>query len=366
MRILHVFRSPVGGLFRHVCDLARGQHELGHEIGIFCDSGEGGEFAARMLKRIEPHCRLGIHRTPIPRQPGFGDLSGAGLVRRVAENIRPDVIHCHGAKGGLYGRLAAWKLGIPSTYTPHNGSLAYDWSSPMGAAYLSAERFLRRIGSGLNFVCRHERNLFDKKIGIASKPHAVVYNGVWSEEFKEPALQPDASDFMVLGEIRKVKGLDILIRALARFPSATLTVVGDGPEKTALQGLAGELGVIGRVRFPGAMPPAEALMMGRIMVLSSHKEAFPYVVLEAGAARKPLVATAVGGVPEIVPETLLCQPGDVDALYAKMKAQLERDPEMQAANALFFESVIEECSAVTMCRDITQFYASLSNKFTIQ
>jgi glycosyltransferase involved in cell wall biosynthesis len=360
MRILHVFRSPVGGLFRHVCDLARGQDELGHEIGIFCDSGEGGEFAARMFKRVEPHCRLGIHRAPIPRQPGFGDMSGVRLVRRVAEKLRPDVIHCHGAKGGLYGRIAAWKLGIPSTYTPHNGSLAYDWSSPAGVAYLSAERLLRRIGCGLSFVCRHERDLFDQKIGIAGRPHAVVYNGLWSDEFKEPVLKPDVTDFMALGEIRKVKGLDILIRALNRFPAATLTIVGDGPEKTAIEGLAGELGLAGRVRFAGVLPPAEALTTGRIMVLSSHKEAFPYVVLEAGAARKPLVATAVGGVPEIVPEALLCQPGNADALSAKMKAQLDKTDETVAANALFFKNIQEDCSAVKMCKQITRFYSSLS------
>ena len=361
MRILHVFRSPVGGLFRHVRDLTRGQHEMGHEVGLFCDSSMGGDFAARMLEHIEPHCRLGIYRAAIPRQPGFGDISGARLVSRVAENIRPDVIHCHGAKGGLYGRLAAWRLGISSTYTPHNGSLTYDWSSPAGIAYLSAEKVLRRIGSGLSFVCKHERNLFDRKIGIAGKPHVIVYNGVWPEEFKEPKLQPDATDFMALGEIRRIKGLDILIRALARFPSATLAIVGDGPDRTELQGLARQLGLTGRVRFLGAMPAADALTVGRIMVLSSHKEAFPYVVIEAGAARKPLVATGVGGVPEIVPETLLCQPGNTDALYAKMKAQMEGDPEVMAANTLFFNEVHEKCNVAKMCADITQFYSSLSN-----
>lgn len=100
------------------------------------------------------------------------------------------------------------------------------------------------------------------------------------------------------------------------------------------------------------------------MVLSSHKEAFPYVIIEAGAARKPLVATAVGGVPEIVPETLLCQPGNIDALYAKMKAQMERAPEVLAANALFFKKVHETCNAAKMCADITQFYSSLSNTST--
>jgi glycosyltransferase involved in cell wall biosynthesis len=334
---------------------------MGHDVGLFCDSGMGGDLAARMFKHVEPHCRLGIHRAAIPRQPGFGDISGARLVRRVAENIRPHVIHCHGAKGGLYGRLAAWRLGIPSTYTPHNGSLAYDWSSPAGIAFLSAEKVLRRIGSGLSFVCKHERDLFDRKIGISGKPHVVVYNGVWPSEFKKPVLQPDASDFMALGEIRKIKGLDILIRALARFPSTTLTIVGDGPDKSSLQGLVRELGLAGRVRFPGPMPAAEALTVGRIMVLSSHKEAFPYVVIEAGAARKPLVATAVGGVTEIVPEALLCQPGNVDALYTKMNAQMEGDPTVLAANMLFFNNVHEKCNAAKMCADITQFYSSLSN-----
>lgn len=356
MRILHVFRSPVGGLFRHVCDLARGQHELGHEVGLLCDSEQGGAFAQMMLKRIEGFCHLGIFRLPISRQPGLGDISGVRHALSVARQVRPAVIHGHGAKGGLYGRTAARRLGIPSTYTPHYGSLAYDWSTPAGAAILGTERLLRQMGSGLSFVCNYERDLFDQKIGLGGKPHVTVYNGIWPEEFKEPVMTPDATDFMSLCEIRAVKGIDLLIRALARFETATLTVVGDGPEKAACQRLARELGLEDRIRFPGSKPPEEAVTLGRIMVLPSHRESFPYVVVEAGAARKPLIATAVGGIPEVVPAAMMCEPGNVDALHARMASTLAMEAEMAAAQETFFTTVRAKCCAVGMCREITDFY----------
>ena len=359
MRILHVFRSPVGGLFRHVTDLARGQHELGHDVGIICDSEGGGDFAKMMLGRVEKYCTLGIFRAPISRQPGLGDISGSLFAERIARQVKPHVIHGHGAKGGLYGRVAAWRMGIPSTYTPHYGSLAYHWNTPGGAIILSSEKMLRRMGSGLSFVCNYERDLFDRKVGIGGKPHVTVYNGIWPEEFKEPVMKPDAADFMSLCEIRTVKGIDILIRALARFEKATLTVIGDGPEKPACERLARELGLESRVRFPGSKTPEEALTMGRIMVLSSHRESFPYVVVEAGAARKPLVATSVGGIPEVVPKSMLCEPGSVDALHAKMRAALEGNALAVSGQEAFFSTIRANCCAVSMCKEITAFYERL-------
>ena len=165
MRILHVFRTPVGGLFRYVRDVARGQAALGHEVGILCDSTTGGDTAARLLKEVEPSCALGVARIPISRLPGIGDLSGVLQTRRHASQVRPDIIHCHGAKGGLHGRVAARGLGIPSVYTPHGGSLHYSWSSPAGAVFLGAEKILARIGDALLFVCDFERQAFDRQIG---------------------------------------------------------------------------------------------------------------------------------------------------------------------------------------------------------
>src|SRR6185436_2794301 len=149
MKILHVFRTPVGGLFRHVRDLARGQSELGHEVGIICDSSTGGRVAADLLNSTAPYCSLGIERLKISRLPGLGDLSAASTIKAHARKLGVDIIHGHGAKGGLYGRLAARALGIPSVYTPHWGSLHYRWPAFPGFVFLASEWALARIGRGM-------------------------------------------------------------------------------------------------------------------------------------------------------------------------------------------------------------------------
>ena len=136
MKILHVFRTPVGGLFRHVRDLARGQSDLGHEVGIICDSTTGGQVASDLLASVAPSCSLGIERMGISRLPGFGDLSAITGTRKHAQKLGVDIIHGHGAKGGLYGRLAARSLRIPSVYTPHGGSLHYNWLAFPGFVFL--------------------------------------------------------------------------------------------------------------------------------------------------------------------------------------------------------------------------------------
>lgn len=105
LKILHVFRAPLGGLFRHVLDLARGQIERGHEVGIFCDSTTGGARADEVFAELGPKLSLGVTRVPMSRYPSLTDaraqLSAAATRRRVA----PQVVHAHGSKGGVYARL---------------------------------------------------------------------------------------------------------------------------------------------------------------------------------------------------------------------------------------------------------------------
>ena len=75
LRILHVLRSPVGGLFRHVVDLARGQSARGHRVGLVCDSLTGGPHATHVLRDLSPQLALGLSRFPMARHIGFGDLA---------------------------------------------------------------------------------------------------------------------------------------------------------------------------------------------------------------------------------------------------------------------------------------------------
>lgn len=362
MKILHVFRTPVGGLFRHVRDLARGQAEMGHEVGIICDSSTGGSVAVDLLKTAAPFCSLGIERIKISRLPGFGDVSAAATIKGHAKKFSVDIIHGHGAKGGLYGRLAARTLGIPSVYTPHGGSLHYRWLSFPGVVFLAAEWVLARIGSGMIFVCEFERQNFAKKIGLRSKPNAVVHNGLWPEEFVKVQSDKDGADVLFLGDMRRLKGVDVLLKALAlvaRKRAITACLVGDGPDLAEFKSLAQSLGLVDCVKFPGRLPATQALKRGRLLVIPSRAESFPYVVLEAAAGQVPIVASEIGGIPEVLPANDLCPPDNADALARHIEMALAI-PETTAEDARALSQVIKiSFSAAAMARKVTAFYQQL-------
>ena len=363
MKILHVFRTPVGGLFRHVRDVTRGQAALGHQAGILCDSTSGGVTADRLLATAAPHCALGVTRIPISRMPGLGDVSGITQTLGHARRLRPDIIHCHGAKGGLYGRCAGRLLGIPSVYTPHGGSLHYHWGSPAGLAFLGAESLLARLGSGFHFVCNFERDAFDRKIGIGGKPSRVIYNGLWPEEFTPAIPLPDAADVLFIGEIRALKGVDVLLEALAllnRERRVTAMIAGDGPDQPVFERQAKSLGLAGMVTFAGRMPASEAFRRGRILVMPSRAESFPYVVLEAGAAGLPMLASDVGGIPEALPPGSLVPAGDPQSLAARLHAALD-DPSGLASEArLLRDHLKQRFTADRMVADILGLYGELT------
>jgi glycosyltransferase involved in cell wall biosynthesis len=362
MKVLQVFRAPVGGLFRHVRDLARGLNEQGLEVGVVCDSTAGDELAEQRLQELETHCRLGVTRVAMSRLPGPGDLSTAGKVVAAARALQPDIVHGHGAKGGAYARLAAARLGAKSVYTPHGGVLHYKWSSPQGFAFLSAERLLLHKTSGLVFVCDYERQAFSAKIGLGSTANTVVHNGLWGEEFKPVALEPDATDILFVGELRALKGVDELLDALAilnRDAPTTATITGAGPDEARFKSRAEELGLTGVTRFTGALPARQAFAKGWLMVMPSRAESFPYIVLETVAAAKPLLATRVGGVPEVMPDARLVPACAAQELAARIRQALsDRQGEQRTADTLA-GSFRDRLSAADMSRKIASFYKAL-------
>src|ERR1700744_6449721 len=99
LRILHATRAPVGGIFRHILDLASGQAARGHEVGIITDSLTGGERAVAALAALEPQLKLGGSRLPIQRELSPTDFLGFMKVRARLAGLNPDVMHGHGAKG---------------------------------------------------------------------------------------------------------------------------------------------------------------------------------------------------------------------------------------------------------------------------
>jgi glycosyltransferase involved in cell wall biosynthesis len=309
LRIVHCFRSPVGGIFRHVRDLTEAQVSAGHSVGIVCDSTTGGEFEERLFEGMKDSLALGIHRTPMQRHVGPGDLASAWRTYRIIKELRPDVLHGHGAKGGAYARLFGSLLRVSRSrvarlYSPHGGSLHYDEHTTTGKLFFALERFMARFTDCLLFVSDYERRTYRRKVGEPPIPNALVYNGLRAEEFEPVVTIAGAADLLYIGMMRDLKGPDIFIDALAAAAprlgrALTAVMVGDGDDLPRYHSQVRRLGLEDQVRFLPPMPARDAFAMAGLVVVPSRAEAMPYIVLEALAAGKPMIATFVGGIPEI-------------------------------------------------------------------
>lgn len=323
-RVIHLFRTPVGGLFRHVCDLVTEQAKLGLSVGIVCDSSTGGGQAAAMLEKLSEVCRLGVHRLVIHRTPGPADFRVARSISRILAPLEPTIVHGHGAKGAAFARLVAGRHGARTIYTPHGGSLHYSWSSIGGALYLLLERLLRKRLDGVLFESEYTARVFQEKLGKPDCPFVIVHNGLRDDEF---AVEPDPDpsfDFAFVGELRDIKGISVLLDAIAlvgRDCEAHIAIVGDGEKKAAVDRRAqAGFGLASVEVLDPVFPASTIIRKSKCMVVPSLAESFPYIVLETIAAGIPLIATRVGGIPEIFGPFVdaLLPPGDPGALAAAM------------------------------------------------
>jgi glycosyltransferase involved in cell wall biosynthesis len=336
LRIIHVFRAPVGGLFRHVSDLATEQVCKGHQVGIVCDSLAGGSYEDSILAALGAKMPLGLIRMPMRRQISPTDLVAASrLVSHIA-GLNPDVIHGHGAKGGAYARpIGTWlnmwfgnRRKVARVYTPHGGSLHYGPASLKGRVYFSAERLLERMTDAIIHVSQFEADIYRRKVQPPRCSVHVIPNGLRPDEFAPVERKKDAKNLLFLGAFRDLKGVDVLIEALARLNAeglhVTANLVGQADGRNAYAEMATARGIAANVAFHDPMAARDAFATAHAVVVPSRAESMPYVVLEAIAAGLPTIATNVGGIPEIYGPFAheLLPAGDPAALAAAIKALL--------------------------------------------
>jgi glycosyltransferase involved in cell wall biosynthesis len=367
LRIVHVFRAPLGGLFRHVVDLAAEQRARGHDVGMFFDAEARCPRVEAALARIPGGLTLGVAASPIRRDPGFGDLVAMARFSAYLRRVAPDIVHGHGSKGGLYARLS--RLTNPGAarraYTPHGGSFNYRRGAAINSLYMAVERTLAPLTDIFLFESAYIAGRFDARVGAHHGVRRIVANGVSPAEFTPVTPNEDAADLLYVGELRAAKGIDTLLEAIARvgrtrglIPRAVL--VGSGPDQAALTDLAHRLGIGAFISFLGQMPAREAFKLGRAMVVPSRAESLPYVVLEAAAARVPMIATNVGGIPEIYGpyRGRLGPPDDPADLQARIEATLAMsEAERQADAAELAAYVAERFSIQTMVNSVMAGYA---------
>ncbi|HSO48838.1 MAG TPA: glycosyltransferase family 4 protein [Rhizobiaceae bacterium] len=367
LRIVHCFRSPVGGIFRHVRDLVAAQSAAGHSVGIVCDSSTGGAFEEALFEAMRPQLALGLTRIPMDRAITPRDLGALWRAFGEIRKLQPHVLHSHGAKGGAYARMIGSALRVSGSrvarlYCPHGGSIHYDAGSLKGRVFFALERMLERMTDRLVFVSRYEAQGYAAKVGTPRRPQTIVYNGLSPHEFEPVPAEPDASDFLYIGMMRDLKGCDVFLDAIAHLRKQTgrditANFVGDGPDKQAYIQRIAKLGLSQAVTVHDPMPARQAFAKAKVVVVPSRAESMPYIVLEAVAAARPLVATRVGGIPEIFEgsDRTLVEPGNVETLAAAMIEALD-DPRRDAKAAEASTALQKRFSVETMANAVETAY----------
>jgi len=342
----------MGGPALHVSYLSAGLRERGYETILVAGSvGQGEQSMAYVAEDLGvPFVTIPyLHREISPVR----DLLATVRLARIIRAERPVILHTHTAKAGAVGRAAALLAGrrrppiIVHTFHGHvlRGYFGRFWTG----FFRLLERLLARITDVLVAVSPEVRDeLVSFGVAPASK-FRVIRLGIELDQRLSPDGAARAETRRVLGirgerfvvgwigRMTAVKRTDVVLRAFRRLRQegvdAVLCMVGDGPDRRWVEDLAGELGIMRDCLFPGYQEDVGQFFAAfDVFVLPSGNEGTPVTAIEALASGCPVVATRVGGVPDVVTDGedgFLVEPGDVDALAARL-AQLASDPGLRA------------------------------------
>ena len=331
LTILHVTWSlQTGGLEMVVLDLARLGPEFGLRPLVACLE-KAGDLVPRLEAAGTPYYKL-------DKRPGIDP----GAVRRLARLVREqrvDVLHAHNQGAMFYCGLAGLLTRRPVVYTRHGASFGKD------ASHRWMSRLVSRMARLVVCVGRDALRVTRERDKVPAAKARLIYNGADLELFDgaadsraavraELGLAEDDQVIITVGRLSGLKDQAGLIAAVAALDAARLVLVGDGEERQALEATARRLGVSHRVIFTGVRRDVPRLLgAADVFALSSLSEGISIAILEAMAAGLPVVATRVGGNPEIVIDGqtgLLVEPGRPDLLAAALE-QLLKDPRRAAA-----------------------------------
>ena len=362
MKVLHLISS--GGMYGAevmLLNLASAQKRLGCDpiIGVFRNA-------------LHPHLEIADEADRRKLQVAIFECNGRfdrKLLRAIREFVRDrdiSLVHGHGYKPDIYGYLSARAVGIPFVATCH----LWTGATLLIRFYEFLDSFILRRAQAAVGVSDAIRQIVERS-GVPRANISTIYNGTDFSRFRAaaPTLRADLGigDRVLIGTVARLeeqKGLEYFIRAsrevLSELPDALFVVVGDGSQRSRLDGLIRQLGLKSRVLLLGHrndMPGVYASL--DLFVLASIDEGMPMTILEALALRKPVIATAVGAVEKLViPEQtgLLVQPRDVPALRDAMLRCLRNQSFAQTLGKNGQEHVQTFFSAQGMARKYVELY----------
>jgi glycosyltransferase involved in cell wall biosynthesis len=363
LRVLHIVLTlGVGGTERLVMELIRRQ--AGEVIASLCCLDSIGEWGNRLAND-------GIHVTELGRRPGFHPEVSL-RIRRTAATAGVDVFHCHHYSPFVYGQLAAL-LGPrrPVVFTEHGRLYG---STPSWKRKL-VNPILGRAGARV-FAVSHDLRAYMISEGFPESRVGVIHNGIDPGAPSTPGdrhqarrrlgVPSDAEIIATVARFDPVKDLTSLIRAFALIrsqrPLSRLVMVGEGPELDRLILLSQALGVSDAVLFAGFRDDVRALLPALdVYVNSSTTEGISVSILEAMAASVPVVATRVGGTPEIVQHRLtgyLVAPGDVKGMAEAILSLLSAPDRRASVGGAARQRVLSQFTLDRMAAEYVQAYST--------
>lgn len=365
LKILHIIGGgELGGAEKHILNLAGAVDRQAVELTVCClFSAPFAEVAAK----------AGISALAVPMRSKV-DFAVIGKLSALIENGKFDIVHTHGVRANLLGRLAARRAGKKQVITTVHSLLEKDYQ---GMALRYANNLVERATRSLtgHFIAVSE-GLKDRLVagGIPAKNITVIYNGILLDELgpadaaggalKEKYAGGEAPLVGIVARLHAVKGHCYFIEAareiLLQRPATRFLIVGDGPYRPVLEKLAGSMGVSDKVIFTGFVEDVYSLMAELdLLVISSLWEGFGLTAIEAMVLGVPVVATEVGGLPEVVRhgETgLLAPPADAAALAKNIVWMLDHPRDAREMAAKGGDIVRSKFTAGEMARRTVNLY----------
>jgi glycosyltransferase involved in cell wall biosynthesis len=394
IKVIHIItRLDMGGSAQNTLLTVSNHDPKRYSVRLI--KGSSGESAmtedeSQLVKdRLADARKKGVEVINIPsllrRISPLNDLIALISIFQLLHQSKPDIVHTHTSKAGILGRLAAWMARVPIIiHTPHGHVFYGHFPKSLSRMFLHIENLLGRITHHHIALTPQEGNDYLNS-GVSTPSNtSVIHSGVDVHRFNEGAkertkkrkelgIPPDSLVVGYVGWLIPIKGVTNLVNAMARVaeqhPKSLLVVVGKGDDKgeeeMRLKEQVASLGLADRVRFLGWRSDVDEIMgCFDVFVLPSLNEGMGRVLVEAMAGGLPIVASRVGGIPDLVKNGqngLLVPPKDASALE-KAICDLFADKKKRKRMGKAGKKMCRQYSAEAMVGQIDNLYTELVEK----